>query len=95
MSSPTFDIGTSHLDRFCKATLTTLKEAGMDKADTPYVIDATVVSASEFSHLLKHGAVSATGEGRASPRPVLRNYAMPRGGPQMEKIGFNLNFDLL
>jgi len=83
------------IDVECKSILKKLKAAGFDKAQVPYTIDDAVVASHEFSYLLKHGAVKINDTDSSSWRSVLNNFAVPKHGPEVGKIGFKLNFDLL
>lgn len=89
------EIETAPFDATCKSILRKLKQSEMDKANVPYIIDGSVVSGSEFGHLLKHAGLRVGAPGMEVFRSVLANYAQPKFGPEVGKIGFKLNFDLL
>lgn len=88
------EVATAPLDKTCKAILGKLKEGGWDKAGVTYLIDANQVSLSEFSYLLKHGGI-AQSRNAQSISGVLKSYGAAKHGPDVGKVAFQLNCDLI
>ncbi|KJK16146.1 hypothetical protein UB46_36610 [Burkholderiaceae bacterium 16] len=88
-------ISSAPLDAASKAILAKLVSNGWNKAGVQYVTDESVVSAAEFAYLLKHGAVELRTENGVMFAPILNRYAKPAFGPEVGKIGFQLNIDLM
>lgn len=87
-------VSTATLDEQCKRILQHLLDAGYNKAGESYVIESGDFTASDFDYLLRHGAMRIANGDSFAVMSVLRTYAMPKFGPEVGKIGFELNFDL-
>ena len=88
-------ISSAALDTASKAILARLVSNGWNEAGAQYVTDESVVSAAGFAYLLKHGAVGLRTENGVMFAPILNRYAKPAFGPEVGKIGFQLNIDLM
>ena len=89
------EIDTSRLDRTCKRILLALKAAGYDKANEGYIADQDVVSPGDLAYLLQNGAVQVHTRDGFTYMPALASYAIAKHGPEADKVGFRLNFDLV
>lgn len=94
MTTNTLVIETSRVDDLCKQVMRKLVYAGFNQAGINYEIQASDISVNEFSYLQKNGAVQNSNGQEIMPKSVVRRFSFARGGPEVGKIGFMLNFDL-
>ncbi|MFM0265593.1 hypothetical protein [Paraburkholderia sediminicola] len=89
------NIETAPLDDSCKAVLRKLIDNGFDKAGVSYVTEPSVVSLAEFSSLMRNGYRSIDTPNGWLGGAVLASYEVPNVGPNVGKISFRLNFNLV